>query len=113
MILRSNKKKASLKARLIPLPLAIAGSETPQCAVIGCPNGADLLRRVVTDCEYEIKSGRIRNRELVPAFTSQALCRNVRFFQLFQSFWPYVSRWRIASAMIERAEFPVQRNRTL
>jgi hypothetical protein len=64
-----------------------------------------------------------------PTFASRSLRWQAGKLQLFQSFWPHYTGWKasravpvkcglcfpfkIPSAMIDRAELPVQRNKTL
>ena len=93
------------------------------------PHRANFLRRIVTDGEYEIEPGRVRLRKFVPALTAETFRRYPGGFKLAERFQANRSRGmasgavgselgrplklRIASAMTERAEFPVHRNRTL
>ena len=93
------------------------------------PERTDLLRGVVADREDEIEFRCVRSRKLFPALGSQAghvvvqpsqqiegvgmnpAFRVASCRERSESACP--DRLRIASAMIERAEFPVQRNKTL
>ena len=93
------------------------------------PDGTRFLRRIVANGEDKIHLWGSRLCELFPALAAQAPSRQVRHFDQFQRFRPHDSRrvtsrtvtcekglplpLRIASAIIERAEFPVHRNRTL
>ena len=93
------------------------------------PHGADFIRGVVADREDEVDLGGVRPAELIPALAAIAGGRKMRLFQLSKRVRiDNARRWlpalyavkfgrprkfKIASAMIDRAEFPVQRNRTL
>jgi len=93
------------------------------------PNRADFALGIVANADYDIERLRIRRGELVPALGAIALNREATLSQQLQrgrvhlALWvtsgrksaktPSPSRLRIASARIERAEFPVQRNNTL
>ena len=93
------------------------------------PHGADFFGGVVTDREDEIERGGIGACKLLPALAAQALRGEMSGFQLLERRWVHSScgmaacavrfkvgapLWlRMASAMMERAEFPVHRNRTL
>ena len=56
------------------------------------PHRADFLRRVITDRKDEIKLGRTRLREFIPALAAQVPCWNVSGLELTQRLWPYASR---------------------
>ena len=94
------------------------------------PDRADLAGRIVADGEDEIELGRVRRGELVPALRAKPVGREAAGRRAARSATgctspfgklpaekarkrPSPSRLSSASARIERAELPVQRNRTL
>src|SRR5262249_54515695 len=109
------------------LPVAAAGSGTPQCAVIGLPgqNGhgppAALSQTVKTKSSGvaagPLKSSQLFERKPLTSKLSLRRRSNVqgctcplgRLPAEKARKFPWPSRFRMASAMIERAELPVQR----
>ena len=134
LILRSRIKNASRNARSTSasLPRTAAGSGTPQWAVMGCPGhtGQTSLAALSQTVKTKSSLGGAGQGEFVPGLAAQTAGRQMRHFELPQGLrsnrfpkddfrrckpvklgWPL--KFRMASAMIERAELPVHRNKTL
>ena len=93
------------------------------------PDGANFLGRVITNCEHKIEFRRTGCGELIPILATCTVRGQVGNFKLMQRLWVNTSRgmtsravcsevgrpfrFMIASAMMERAELPVHRNKTL
>src|SRR3984885_4462499 len=133
LILRSSMKNASRNAFSIcsGVPVTAAGSGTPQCAVIGWPGQtghtsfAALSQTVKTkskcgasglanSSQFLLRSPPV-GRCAISSWRSAAGCTApfARLPALYAVKFGKPFRLSIASAMIERAEFPVQRNKTL
>src|SRR5208283_4543600 len=130
---RSRVTKASRKARSIwsGVPTAAAGSGTPQCAVTGWPGqrgqtSAAALSQTVKTKFIRGAPGLANSSQLLlrrpatgkPAtsscFSASGLTRPVGWLPALKAWKLGLPRWfKIASARMERAEFPVQRNSTL
>jgi hypothetical protein len=127
---RSSVKKASRYARLTSsAPPPGVGNSPVSRLRLTRPERADFLCGVVTDREDEIEFGCVGLCELVPTLASERVRPQMRILQLRDSLRSNYSRWAppstvggdvraalrfiIAWAMMERAEFPVRRNKTL
>ena len=132
LILRSSIKNVSRNARSTSAspPRTAAGSGTPQCAVIGCPGQtgqtsfAALSQTVKTKSSFGAPGKEnsshvlLRNPSVGKCAISSCLKDSGRTLPVgrLPALWAVKFGWplklRIASAMMERAEFPVQRNKT-
>ena len=74
------------------------------------PDGTDFARGVVANGENKIEFGRAGLRKFIPILAAQTGDRQASEFELPERERPFLLR--IASAMMERAELPVQRNST-
>src|SRR5262249_32579691 len=133
LIRRSRAMNASRNAFSISLalPFTAAGSGTPQCAVIGCPGQtghtsfAALSQTVKTKSSFGepgcANSSHDLLRQPVGGSFASWSCSNASRRTAQLGWLPALKAvklglplcFKIASAMMERAEFPVQRNRTL
>jgi hypothetical protein len=133
LIRRSRIVKASRKARSICScePSTAAGSGIPQCTVMGCPGHightsfAALSQTVITKSKCGASgftnSSQLLLRKPVVGSLAFSICRSAVGWILPLGWLPALKAvkfgepllLRIASAMMDRAEFPVQRNRTL
>ena len=132
-ILRSSKKNASRKdfSSCSAVPFTAAGSGIPQCAVIGWPGHtghtsfAALSQTVKTKSRLGApgcaNSSQLLLRSPVVGKCAASSCRNASGRTVpvgwLPALYPVKCGWplwfRTASAMMERAEFPVHKNSTL
>jgi len=130
---RSNVEKASRNARSIcsGVPVAAAGSGTPQCAVTGWPGQtgqtsfAALSHTVKTKSIFGAvgfanSSQLLLRKSTVGSFAVSSIFSALGFTRpagwlpaLYAIKFGFPFWLRMASARIERAELPVQRNKTL